>query len=224
MGHWENHPTGSPFGPLDNWVLVEDAQSKTYIGHTSHYPVNSRPPILRSLILGCLEIFVIGMLVVVSITAFAEFTTWVQNNSLKITFSVGSTWDGDEFQYDHASYNSGHTDMILTIDSIKKGSWLGKVHWPHVGDTVTKAEGIIVAKVNTKDIHWKYVASCSKGKYLQFTETKYIQNSGSGIILNAKYYAVVCDGTLSGVWFYPDQPSGYPGGEFSLQWNFPGSG
>ena len=89
-------------------------------------------------------------------------------------------------------------------------------------EPVTKAEGTIVANVNTKDIHWQYVTSCSsKGIYLQFTETKFIQNGGSGVILNVKYYAVVCDGTLSGVWFYPDQPNDSQGGEFSLQWKSP---
>ncbi|HYT46672.1 MAG TPA: hypothetical protein VEP90_30375, partial [Methylomirabilota bacterium] len=101
-----------------------------------------------------------------------------------------STWGGDEFQYNLDGYSSAHIEMILIIDSIKNGSFYGKVHWPYqqyVHDTLTKAEGTIVANVNHKDIQWKYVDTCKGGKYLQFTETQFIQ--GNSVVLHVKYYA-----------------------------------
>jgi hypothetical protein len=127
-----------------------------------------------------------------------------------------STWGGDVTQ------TGNHFEMILIIDSIKNGSFHGKVHWPdqqYIHDTLTKAEGTMVANVNHKDIHWEYVDTCYGGKYLEFTETQFIQ--GNSVVLHAKYYAAVCEGALSGAWFYPDRPNDTPGGEFYLQWKSP---
>ena len=176
---------------------------------------------MKWIIRGIIFLVVIALIMIIVVPAFQRYLKNINGAYDSVQKGITSTWSGDELQYNRDGYTgTGHTDMIVTIDSIKKGSLHGQVYWPRMDDTITKAEGTIVANVKHKDIHWKYVDTCSsKGIYLQFTETEYIQ--GNSVLLNVKYYAVVCNGTLGGVWFWPDRPNDAPGGEFSLPWKSP---
>ena len=221
-GHVENVLRGQTYGPHGpqggywnpEWVEYEWVDFSSIVGE----PAGPLPWILGLVVI--VLVFVVSVVIVKDYLESGAYKSKVTSQSLQN--GATSTWDGDEFQYNLDGYSSAHIEMILTIDSIKNGSFYGKVHWPYqqyVHDTLTKAEGTIVANVNHKDIQWKYVNTCNRGKYLEFTETQFIQ--GNSVVLHVKYYAVVCDGTLSGVWFYPDKPNDAPGGEFSLQWKSP---
>jgi hypothetical protein len=135
-----------------------------------------------------------------------------------IQTGVVSEWYGDNLQYNQVTgSNDGQTNMILDIVSVKKGSIHARVHWsPNFSGTTTWAEGVVTANVNHKDAHWKYVKKCdSKAFYLHLTEKEFLQ--GNSVFLGIQYFAVLCDGTMYGVWFWPDKPNAGPGGEFSLQ-------
>jgi hypothetical protein len=239
-GHWEIIPGEfelvhhderalTPYGlqgrVYDQWEpkkkWVEDFPSWGNSGYTPPGQGYSEEPPRQSSIFDSIIIEILAGLVlsVLFILALVVFSSWVQNNVPKDALSAGSTWDGYEYQdkwYYDGHWHAYETTMILTINSIKKGSFYGTVRWPNEF-TVTKTVGTIITNANhTKDARWKWVTPpCSNGIYLQLTETEEVQ--GNTGLLNVKYYGVFCDDRISGVWFYPDRPYDGPGGEFSIK-------
>jgi hypothetical protein len=230
-----NTPTGWAYPPQGSQQQTSNAQftepssgysrGRTYSPYPEpiYYPSNQARNSK-----GCvkvLAVFVIGIIVVLVGTYLVGSNLVVPNSPVqhKGAFGAGTSWEGQEYQY---NYGQNPASMLLTVETLKKGAFSGTVQWQDFGDTVTKVEGTIVTNVSfSKDTRWKYVlqahgvslqlTNCRKGVYLQFTETAFVQ--GNSVILNSAYYSVVCDGKLSGFWFYPNKPHDGPGGEFSLQ-------
>lgn len=121
-------------------------------------------------------------------------------------------WKGNAVQ----NRNKGYS-MNLYIEKFSEQSFVGKIHWPELQDSITKIDGEVVSDFGSPEekSKWKLISgvdTSNSSECLTFTEKVLVQGS---VVLNGKYYACIQNGAMKGIYFLRPTES-LPRKEFTL--------
>lgn len=128
----------------------------------------------------------------------------IENSSLNLSIesfkAYPITWNGRYERLDKSQV----FEMILHIEQRSSSGFRGKLHWPSIGNSITRIDGDLVTDFGgiVQESRWRYIEEFQTGGnsvWLKFTE---LENLQGGVQLGYQYLAHLNeDGQISGIAF-----------------------